>query len=280
MSKKTKRIVIISIFIFAIGIICYFLFIGGIWFGKYKYKLNIVEKTAYFLDYHGDGNDILPQRVMGLDVKIEDTTCWVGDFYCWFNPEKEKVYIKDYNITGQLVLPSEILGIPVYYYSDIENNNDITCVFMSNNPDNCNELMNFRSCNNIQTVIYEDGTECAWGNFSGCEKLSQIIIPTGVKELDVGFNDTAVKELYIPDSVVEVSPMFFSKITEDMKIYFGAEVVERLHPENVRGTVIAPADSYMEQFCKENNINFQVMTVEEEAVWREKTEKHHKIISE
>ncbi len=42
--------------------------------------------------------------------------------------------------------------------------------------------------------------------------------------------------------------------------------------KGVKGTIVAPANSYIEQYCKENGYNFRVMTDEEEAEWREKTE--------
>ena len=35
---------------------------------------------------------------------------------------------------------------------------------------------------------------------------------------------------------------------------------------------MAPAGSYVEEYCKENNLKFRPMTEEEEKEWREKTE--------
>ena len=52
--------------------------------------------------------------------------------------------------------------------------------------------------------------------------------------------------------------------------------IERLElnclSEGIKGTIVAPANSYVEHYCEENGYRFRVMTEEEETEWREKTE--------
>jgi hypothetical protein len=60
-------------------------------------------------------------------------------------------------------------------------------------------------------------------------------------------------------------------------VFFGNGKIENLdlnyNRTGIKGTIVAPANSFMERYCKENGYdNFRVMTADEEKEWRDKTE--------
>ncbi len=102
-----------------------------------------------------------------------------------------------------------------------------------------------------------------------------IVIPSGVKSFsfyEYLDNENISRKVYIPDTMVSLCIQVFEEDT----IYFGDGEIENLDlnclSEGVNGTIVAPANSYIEQYCKEKGYNFRVMTEEEEKEWREKTE--------
>ena len=77
---------------------------------------------------------------------------------------------------------------------------------------------------------------------------------------------------YIPDTI----NILRLQIDDWDTYYFGEGEIEDLDlnclKQGKKGTIVAPANSYIEQYCKENGYRFRVMTPEEEEEWRELTE--------
>ena len=105
-----------------------------------------------------------------------------------------------------------------------------------------------------------------------------IVIPQGTKCFDDSVYTTESsknidqRNIYIPESVTILDIQTYDYDT----VYFGNEELEFLdlncRLDGIKGTIVAPANSYMEQFFKENGYNFRVMTDAEEKEWRQKTE--------
>jgi hypothetical protein len=110
--------------------------------------------------------------------------------------------------------------------------------------------------------------------FNG-DKNGDIVIPNGVKYYNGSLytdDEETLRKIYIPDTMKALDVWIYDGDT----YYFGAEEFESLELNDLnsgpKGTIVAPANSYMEQYCKENGYNFRVMTEEEEKTWRELTE--------
>ncbi len=101
-----------------------------------------------------------------------------------------------------------------------------------------------------------------------------IVIPKGVKSFDdyIPKDEVDPRKVFIPDTI----SILRTQISDGDTFYFGDGEFESLDLDclehGVNGTIIAPADSYVEEYCKENGYTFRVMTDEEEKEWREKTE--------
>lgn len=102
-----------------------------------------------------------------------------------------------------------------------------------------------------------------------------IIIPNGIKSFyDHLFCKDGMypRKIYIPETINSLGIQAWEGDT----IYFGDQLFDKLEldclDEGVKGTIVAPANSYIEQYCKENGYNFRVMTEEEEKTWRELTD--------
>lgn len=102
----------------------------------------------------------------------------------------------------------------------------------------------------------------------------EIVIPIGIKCFDdyIPKDEIIPRNVYIPDTI----SILRTQVSDVDIFYFGDGEIENLDlnclSEGIKGTIVAPANSYVEQYCKENGYNFRVMTDEEEKEWREKTE--------
>ncbi len=202
----TKKIIMITISLLCLALlVSTIIFCGtGVWIGKFKYRFNPLEKKVYFINYRGDGNDILPNEVKGFNVEMTEFTCMVGDYKCKFNLEPNKVYIKSYTGKGEFVLPANILGREVYYMEKIENNDEITSVYIENNPKDERCGVDIRYCKNVESVEFEEGTKNVYTKITHSPKLKTIVFPDGVEEIHGVFAYDGLEEVYFPKSVVYV----------------------------------------------------------------------------
>ncbi|WP_028235616.1 leucine-rich repeat protein [Pseudobutyrivibrio sp. MD2005] len=338
----TKKVLVIIISLLCLAVlVTMIMFCGiGVWIGNFKYYFDPTTKKAYFIDYRGDGTDVLPYEIKGFNVEMTDFTCMVGNYKCSFNIKPNKIYIDSFEGKGEFVLPAKLLGRDVYYVDRIENNDNITSVYIENNADDKRWGVNLRYCQNIESVAFEEGTKVIYTDICHSPKLKTIKFPEGVKEIHGAYASNGLEEVYFPKSVVYVSgssfnwtnfvknhedekyyvvgdnvllfyngsideiiipegikylynyhlfdidndvlekKMYLSKslcrlnvrIPENVEAFFGTNEVEGLDKCTIEGTLVAPEGSYIQEYCEENGLNFRVMTEEEEAIWREKTE--------
>lgn len=102
----------------------------------------------------------------------------------------------------------------------------------------------FYQCKSLQSVIIPQGVKiievCA---FQGCINLQSISIPESVKSIYTNaFNDcTSLKEIAIPNSVTEMSPFVFNGCSNLQKQNVGLEILEilltRLDDSTLYGSV-------------------------------------------
>jgi hypothetical protein len=305
-----KKKILVGIIVFLIAVVCIVSYVvvkkattEGIWLGDYKYYFNLEEKTASIRDYRGNETKItLPTKIVGFKITKIDISSTKFDGGASEEDGVKVIYVpKEMDIIdiGNASSLEEI------YFEDGTTN--ITCI----NIDSCNNLKiidipetvksisilgltyadkleNIEFPKEITNIGLFDLYDVLFENkhlndkyyvvgdaillfYNGDEE--EVVIPSGIKVIpNAVLLDNKVKELYIPDTVEKADALI---IPNGATAYFGNGKIENLEDEIdcfIHGTVVAPAGSYMEQYCKENNVDFRAMTEEEEAIWREKTE--------
>lgn len=280
---------------------------SGVWIKDYKYVFHNEDKTAEVLEYRGASTVItLPEEIFGY--KIPEV--YISNMYSFdqfsSNCEIEKIIIPkgvgsvridnasslkelefeegtemisvsigQCNNLVSVIIPESVVCMKPFDIMDCYKLEDIkfphslkyiTFYGLEHSPFNDKHK-------NDKYYLVGDGI-MLFTNISGDE----IIVPIGVKQIPTfglnTYDDNEKRTLYVSDSV---NCMAFIDLPFEGISYFGDENIDFgeepvTGTDNYTGTIVAPAGSYMEQFCKENNLNFRVMTEEEEATWREKTE--------
>ena len=249
MTIKKSVIVIITGLLCLAVLISMLLFFGiGVWIGNFKYQFDLPAKKAYFIDYRGDGNDQLPYEIKGFSVEMTDFTCMVGDYKCRFNVEPDEVYIKSFEGKGEFVLPTKLLDREVYYMDDIENNSDITSVYIENNPDNKDWGVDVINCQNVEYVKFEEGTKIIWTKVCNSPKLKTITFPDGVEEIHGSFAGSGFEEVYFPKTVIYANGSYFIGsnfvnnhnkdkyyvVGDNVLLFYNGPVDERVIPEGIK----------------------------------------------
>ncbi|MBE5904761.1 MAG: hypothetical protein E7275_10820 [Pseudobutyrivibrio sp.] len=301
-----KKKILVGIIVFLIAVVCIVSYVvvkkattEGIWLGDYKYKYdNSEEKRIIILDYRGTDSYVeFPTKLFMLDVAYVESNVFyrnnniekmfipkeVDYEYIIFQcdslkevvfedgTEEVNVIIKECENLDKIYIPETVTSFPEGFCYGCPKLEDI---YISDNVLTVSGDAFFatgleKKCLDDKYYVVGDGILLFYNGDYG-----EIIIPNGVKKLNqetLFFNrkDTSYLEaIYFPETITDVGNM---EIYEDVTAYFGAEDIDGVNPEKIEGTIVAPVGSYMEQFCKENNLNFRVMT-EEEAIWREKTE--------
>ena len=93
------------------------------------------------------------------------------------------------------------------------------------------------------------------------------MIPDGVKYDCTTKRMVKQRDFFCPDSLSSASFNIYSSAT----VYMGTEEFQDIKIEGA-GTVVAPENSPIAKYCKENGINFRPITEEEDAIRRQKTE--------
>ena len=102
--------------------------------------------------------------------------------------------------------------------------------------------------------------------FDNAQTEEEIVIPQGVK-YDLVRPIIEKANIYCSDSMLVAD----YKIGNGATLYTGEEEFQEIKIEG-KGTVVAPENSPIEKYCKENGINFRPITEEEDAIRRQKTE--------
>ena len=78
----------------------------------------------------------------------------------------------------------------------------------------------FESCKKIRKITIPGSVEKLFYSFHGCSNLSTIILEDGVGEIfGKAFAKTAIKEIYLPNSVIMSSENAFDGCSQDLVIY-------------------------------------------------------------
>ncbi|SDB26080.1 Leucine rich repeat-containing protein [Pseudobutyrivibrio sp. YE44] len=102
----------------------------------------------------------------------------------------------------------------------------------------------------------------------------EIVIPEGVKNINVFSvigkdNEEKTRTLYLPDSLNMCLEFGYEN---EVTFYGNNQDISYDDLYDVKSIIKAPKGAPVEQFCKDNDIEFQESTEEEEAIRKEKTE--------
>ncbi len=298
MKKKNVMLgflIVIFIFIIAFGI--KELMYMTCWIGDYKCRFDMPQKEAYIVGYRGNGDVVLPKKILFCDVigyrdEVFKENDDVQTVYISNNPKK-RVSTELYGCKNLTKVTYEE-GTKVsynYFFTDCEN---LDTVIFPNGMEYIYGSGAFAKTNIAdvyipKTVKYMDGVfrDTPFAEKHKEDKYyvagdgvlvlyngpqDEIVIPEGVQSIGDEvlsiFDRADNASIYVPESVKILSII----LSEDDILYIGNGEYDLGNIDSYKGTFVAPAGSYMEQFCKDNNLNFRAMTEEEEATWREKTE--------
>ena len=295
-----KRIFKVFAILIAIIILAISIDVNWLWVGDYRILIPFDFKTVHLDDYRGDESMEIPSHIGPFTVNHVNFSIFRE------NENITSIYIpSDFD-------PEVLIGIEdCVNLKKIEFEEGITVLNMQVfNCDNLEEVIIpegvvelrgcFNRCSSLgdvklpstlkiakcydfeDTLFYELHKEDKYyvvGDgvllFFNGDKNGDIVIPSGVKYYNGSLytdDEETLRKIYIPDTMKALDVWIYDGDT----YYFGAEEFESLELNDLnsgpKGTIVAPANSYMEQYCKENGYNFRVMTEEEEAEWREKTE--------
>ena len=279
---------------------------SGIWLNDYKYVFNLEKKTVKIVDYRGKDSVVIAPGNYILGFKMEEM------FEVYDDESIKKIVIPaDTEYYIQVRYLDSLESVVFEEGTKIINASFMDCcnlkeVVIPNETETiaatafarCEKLENVRLPKGLKRImlnaflgtkfeqIHEndkyyvvgDGVLVFYNNIS-----EEIIIPRGVKSLTESTyekwwksNYKQPKKLYFPETVENLQV----SVEEETTAYFGSEYIDfgdeeeikQFMVDYIKGTVVAPEGSYMQEFCQKYNLNFRVMTEEEETIWREKTE--------
>lgn len=301
MKKKTQIIVwsitviIVATIIFVVGLLSHIS--SGIWVGDYKITFVNNLSAVSICDYRGDesieipthigpfkvyniSNDIFEENEIITSVYLPSDPDFEGTLDINNCPNLTKVEYADgttdmyvsvfhCNNLRELVIPEgieEISGCALWCSSlDIK--------FPSSLKRGDKNLFEgsklYEMHKNDKYYMVGDGVLFYFGAYD-----EDIVIPKGTKSFcdAIYCNKIDQRNIYIPENVNILGIQVYNYDT----VFFGNGEIKNLDlnylNDGVTGTIVAPANSYMDQYCKENGYNFRIMTDEEEKTWRELTE--------
>ncbi len=303
MSKK-KKILIALITCLGIVILAAVFFIRIMprqyWVGDYKIQKYDGFMNVSICGYRGDETmeipaTIGPFNVVHIDPDLIKDNKTITSIYvspnidskvliCVTNCENLKkievaqgnksfyLIVEDCNNLEELIIPEGLEEIKGYFW-DCPSLGDIHF------PDSLKVVTKYDFDNTKFYELHKEEKYFVVGDgallFFNGDYYQDIIIPSGIKSFyDVLYegSETSQRKIYIPETI----SLLGIQVWEGDTIYFGNQVFDKLdlvcNHYDMNGTIVAPANSYMEHYCKENGYNFRVMTEEEEKTWRELTD--------
>lgn len=297
----TVTVIIIVTMVVVLKLLSYFS-LSDRWVGDYKISFVEFPSTVSINDYRGDGDVEIPSKI-GLFkvIHISDSIF----------EENEKITSVFFPPDLNLDMPIDIYAcsnLVKIEFAEGTTKIDLNVKFCDNLkevviPEGVEEIDGqFYGCLSLDKIKFPSTLKSASKRAFGESKFIEmhendkyymvgdnvlfyfgaydedIIIPQGTKCFDdsVYTTDSSKnidqRNIYIPESVTILDIQIYDYDT----VFFGNGELEFLdlncRLDGINGTIVAPANSYMEQYCKENGYNFRVMTDEEEKEWREKTE--------
>ena len=139
------------------------------------------------------------------------------------------------NKLTSIIFPSGIRYIGTGAFS----NNELTSVTIPNVPSLAYGL--FSNCTNLKDVIFTEGIKGLSG-FDGCTSLEQISLPNSIESIGSDcFANTSLKEITIPKSVIDIGAHAFKDCKQLKKIVFEDDASEiKLHEWFSDGTPSMP----------------------------------------
>ena len=268
------------------------------WVGDYRIEINTDYKTVNLLEYRGDENMVLPSTIGPFTVVYVNRDIFTSrdDITSIYIPADIDpdvlIRIKDCVNLRKIEFEEGIKVISLHAY-DCNNLEEVIIpegVEVGGNFTRCSSLgeiklpSTFKEASEIDyfdtkfSQLHEKDKYYVVGDgvllFTNIDIEKDIVIPQGVRYFKdfLRLYENTLRKIYIPESMNSL----ILEVDEGDTIYFGGEAFEVLDLDmscdGVKSTIVAPANSYVESFCKENGYNFRVMTDEEENEWREKTE--------
>ncbi len=267
------------------------------WEGDFKIEVNDELKTVEIYGYQGDGNLVIPSEIESYKVDYIDDFIENEDIISVYiplelDPEVKTIFDNCNNLNKiEYAKGTKTINTEVF---DCNNLKELVI------PEGVEEVSGcFLRCKALEEISFPSSLRVASGYdfkgtkfaelhknekyyvvgdgvllfFNGNSNLD-IVIPEGVKCFDdyISKEEVTPRNIYIPDSI----SVLRIQLDDWDTLFIGDGEIERLElnslSEGIKGTIVAPANSYAEQYCKENGYRFRVMTEEEEAEWREKTE--------
>lgn len=266
------------------------------WIGDYKYEIHLLKGEATICGYRGGENVVVPSKIGPFKIKyISNSTFKDNDniksvfipadldssVEVWIDGcnnletvewEKGRKVIRDSigrcgNIK-HIIIPDGVErfeGYISFYNSDEDIYFPKSLYYFHTSGIDCDYLQEKHA--DKKYYVIGDGILLFYnGNLS-----EDIVIPDGIKSIGCLFysDESATnRKLYMPDSIERIR----MDIDENEEVFFGNEEFKEIEFYGfMEGTVVAPAGSYMENYCKENGYNFRAMTKEEEEIWKLKT---------
>jgi hypothetical protein len=267
------------------------------WEGDFKIEVNDELQTVGIYGYQGDGNLVVPAKIESYKVN------YIDDFID--NEDIVSVYIPlelDQKVRIILDNCSSLRKIEYAVGTKIINTEVFDCNSLKELviPEGVEEISGcFLRCKALENITFPSSLRAASGYdfkgttfselhkndkyyvigdgvllfFNGDSNLD-IVIPEGVKCFDdyISKEEVTPRNIYIPDTI----SVLRIQLDDGDTLFMGEGEIERLDlnclSKGIKGTIVAPANSYIEQYCKEKGYRFRVMTDEEEKKWREKTE--------
>lgn len=296
--KKKRIIIILTVLILLILVVI--LHIKGVIY-DYQYTVDIRSGTANIIKYTGNSKEVVvPTRIGPFEVTDMDMDTYAdcSSIEILYIQPEERFSVPIYKIPN-LKTVEYIKGIDEIELMKIRNCDSLERIIF---PEGTERICGFcEDCKNLKDVTIPDSVYFCSVSFyntlyynefrefeyystqNGCLLFynggyNEIVIPEGIKQLAWlgNSNDDKIETIYFPETI-EYGGM---EVPEGAVAFFGCEEIsfgrddyeEEINASNIEGTVVAPVGSYMEKFCKKYDIDFRVMTEEEESIWREKTE--------
>ena len=269
------------------------------WFGDYKIYINEDLKNVSIFDYRGGEYVEIPTNIGPFNVDYISYHTFEGNetvssIYIPSDIDSE-VSITIYNCPN-LKRIEFAEGIKIISMDVFECNNLTELII----PEGVELINGCFHCESLEEVSFPDTLKATGAYYFAGTKFKElhkndkyymvgdgvllffngdydqdIAIPQGTKCFDnyIDPDDSLPqRNIYIPETITTLNTQVYDNDT----FFFGNGEIENLDLDSVdkgvKGTIVAPANSYMEQYCKENGYNFRAMTEEEEKEWREKTE--------
>ena len=263
--------------------------------GDYKCTFNVEPDEVYIESFEGKGEFVLPATLLGREVYYMEDIRNNSDITSVYieNNKEDKYWGVDVRHCKNVESVKFEEGTKIIW-TDVCNSPKLKTITF---PDGVEEIYGVFANNGLEevyfpkTVVHVDGSNFNGTNFVKNHNknkyyvvgdnvllfyngpVEERVIPEGIKYLYNYFfvdpkDKDLVQKMYFPESIVGLN----LDIPENCEAYFGANKIKGLEKCTIDGTVVAPEDSYMKKYCKDNGIKFRAMTEEEETIWREKTE--------